>query len=206
MIYQMKQITSKFEIDLDVNKFIFNKMCSLYSTDMTAIEIGTDDDFEFFLDSQEKVISLTNQFYFDKYKDYETDAYSNYLTAIANLIYKKYYKSWKQLHDALLSEYNPIENYSMTEDENVGSNVKTESKANTYGFNTTETDGVPQNKGEVVQSGNYEDNKRHLVRKGNIGVTTTQQMIVSSIDLFKHKYLELIYRDLNDFLFSSIYL
>ena len=206
MIYQMKQITSKFEIDLVVNKFIFNKMCSLYPTDMNAIEIGTDDDFEFFLESQEKIISLTNQFYFDKYKDYETNAYSNYLTALANLIYTKYYKSWKQLHDALLSEYNPIENYSMTEDENIASNIKTESEANTYGFNTTEANGVPQNKGEVTQSGDYDANHRHLVRSGNVGVTTTQQMIVSSIDLFKHKYLELIYRDLNDFLFNSIYL
>lgn len=206
---KFSELCNHFNIDIDVDKFVFNALVSLHSSEMTAIGISSDDDFELYLDSQEKTCSLTTEYYFNKYRDYESNAYQTFINKIASMIYNKYYKSWLDLYKAMMSDYNPIENYNMIENENIASEIVNDTKNdnNVFGFNTTETEGVPQthSTGSVTTSGDYDKNHRQLTRSGNIGVTTTQQMIQSSIELFKDKYFDLIYKDLNNFLFSPIY-
>ena len=77
---------------------------------------------------------------------------TNYLDKLASLIVLKYSDKWNKLHKAFFEdEYNPIENYSMVEEENANTSItnSTSGKNNTYGFNTTAEDGVPQDNSSV---------------------------------------------------------
>lgn len=50
-----------------------------------------------------------------------------------------------------------------------------------------------------------ESNKHNFTRSGNIGVTTSQQMIESEIELRKKEYWDIVFKKLNDLLTLSIY-
>lgn len=153
-------------------------------------------DMEYYLNhSGEKYISpLTYQLY---HKDDTT-----YLTKLASIIKLKFADKWNKLYKAFfIDEYNPIENYSMVEDENVNSSITntTNGKNNIYGFNTTAEDGVPQDNSsvETTTSGDFDDNHRQLTRSGNIGVTTSQQMLQSEIDLRQWDFYNMIMEDID---------
>ena len=166
---------------------------------------------------------------------------------------------WQRLYDAFNAEYNPINNYDMTEEENIGSKKVTSSeKENTVeassqdstsssgqssqstsgesddyksGFNSpspvvtgkTETSGsgsgsssssssgssssssTESGSGTITEEGAFADNKRKLTRSGNIGVTTSQQMIQSEIDLRSWNYFENLFKDVDSVLTCSLY-
>ena len=119
---------------------------------------------------------------------------------------------YKELYDTTQFEYNPIENYNMVESEHIddkrttdNSNVQTPhnwiTSVKQGGY---EDGGTAVETSESTQTGTYttEDNghnndlsDRTLTRKGNIGVTTTQQMIQSSRDII----LNLIEMYVNEF-------
>lgn len=142
--------------------------------------------------SSEKKISAT----FERYIQYEDDGVINVspLRPLANIIINKFADKWNKLRSAFVdSTYKPLENYDMEEKEtpdltrtkNVKTSVKTENGL--YGFNSDTK--VPQS--ENVVSGEKLDNEetekhtgnKTLTRHGNIGVTTSQQMLQSEIDL-----------------------
>lgn len=215
-------------------------------------------------------------------------------TLLSNIIANKYANKWSRLYAIMSAEYNPIENYSMTEEEvpditkqfsvsdnyavtnetTKATNISTtetpsndykvteEKKVNTdlsvetdtttsadvYGFNSTAP--VPSNEGSgnstVTTSGDEETNKetttktqegymtiteegsaqdnietntqsqtgyrqetetgtRTLTRSGNIGVTTSQQMIESEIALWQWNFFEMIFKDVDTILTSPKY-
>lgn len=135
-------------------------------------------------------------------KLYENDD-STYLTKLASLIVLKYSDKWNKLYKAFFEdEYNPIENYSMVEEENANTSItnSTTGKNNIYGFNTTSEDGVPQDNSSVesTTSGDFDDNHRKLTRSGNIGVTTSQQMLQSEIELRQWNFYNMIMNDIDD--------
>lgn len=127
------------------------------------------------------------------------------LQIIANDLITKYANKWNRLYDAIHEEYDPIENYNMVEVEtpdiekkrtkNESTKISTTntSESSTHGFNSATA--VPVNEGEVtsVVEGDADDNElnetetetgtRELTRHGNIGVTTSQQMLESEIKL-----------------------
>ena len=127
------------------------------------------------------------------------------------MIVSKYAEKWKRIHDALFADYNPISNYDMTEDENTGTNVKThtyegdgagnETENKVFGFNseTAVPSGTSSMKSALQTEGDFEDNHRQLTRSGNIGVTTSQQMIESELELRKHQFTDIILDDLASF-------
>ena len=154
-------------------------------------------DMEYYLNhSGEKYISpLTLKLY--------TNDNTTYLTKIASLIVLKYADKWNKLYKAFFQdEYNPIENYSMIEEENVNTSItnSTNGKNNIYGFNTTAENGVPQDNSNVesTTSGDFDDNHRKLIRSGNIGVTTSQQMLQSEIELRQWDFYNMIMNDIDD--------
>lgn len=177
-------------------------------------------DMEYYLNhSGDKFISpLTDALY-------EQDE-TTYLSKLAKLIVLKYEDKWNKLYKAFFEdEYNPIENYSMVEEENQNisiideENVKTditnetEGNQSVYGFNTTNEDGVPDSKNgassttkgefddnhrKLTHSGDFDDNHRKLTRSGNIGVTTSQQMLQSEIDLRQWEFYEMIMNDIDE--------
>lgn len=84
----------------------------------------------------------------------------------------------------------------------------TEGTDTSTGSNTDTTDTT--NTGKETSNGSHsdtgtEDVERTLQRKGNIGVTTSQQMIEAEIALRKHNYYDIIFKDVDDLLCLSIY-
>ena len=134
----------------------------------------------------------------------------------------------KSIYDAYTTEYKPLENYSMTEDTDytplAKQTVKSSNKSKTdtttdvgvYGFNSTvavpssSTDsGTTQlkadNEMETETSYDGKADNTHHERSGNIGVTTSQQMLESEIKLRKLEILELIFQGLDEVICQSVY-
>ena len=128
---------------------------------------------------------------------YTKDA-TTYLSKIADVFILRYGDNLKKIYDALNTTYKPLENYSMVEDENVGSEIVMDADTdnNVYGFNTTATNGVPNSKNtnKTTTTGDYDKNKKHLTRSGNIGVTTSQQMLESELNLRRYQFYQYVYK------------
>lgn len=125
------------------------------------------------------------------------------------------------------SEYNPIENYAMTEIETPNitestsgsSNSKATSdahtKASVYGFNSSEA--VPASESdadtttESLKANNFTEGERKttgtrtLTRTGNIGVTTSQQMLTSELELRKFDMLNEVLKCFDKVFVRSVY-
>lgn len=100
-------------------------------------------------------------------------------------------------------------------------NVNTEDKTHETTYNTTDTENIDKsdvtsyNSNEVVDSslnrsitGSDSDTgnvKRTLTQHGNIGVTTSQQMIESEIELRKHNFFEIVFSDIDKYLTLQVY-
>ena len=202
---KFKEFCKHFSVDVLNDKFILSRMIALHTTEMNKLNLTSDDDLELFVNSQEKTLSLLFEYVFNINYDDLATGYNLTLNALAERCYSKFYTSWLKLYKALASEYNPVQNYNMVEEEYVGSKIENDIKSNTFGFNTTEANGVPNSITGSTTEGKFDDNHRKLTREGNIGVQTSQSMERESIDLFKYKFLEYIYNDSNDFLFLPIY-
>ena len=161
---------------------------------------------------------------------------------IAKYILLKYKVSWINQYNVLTAEYNPIDNYSMTETEtpNLSRSIsstenRTETpnltttsgndgstKNNYYGFNDSSTDGSSVNSSSAnstnttTQTGNNKvdsststtetnSGSRTLTRKGNIGVTSSQQLIESELELRKKQFFDIMIKDVDKIMALSIY-
>lgn len=164
------------------------------------------------------------------YKETGEDVESTF-EYLAPIIYNRFANKWKHIYDALMTEYNPLENYSMVEErtpdltfeetENVNSEITTNretSATSKYkGFNAsdpvtiTSTDGTD----DVTTSGASADNETQkttthtgtetLTRSGNIGVTTSQQMLESEFKVRQYDFYKMMYNDIDSILCLSIY-
>ena len=195
LLKKMNQINDFIESGIGIIQTIQQNYSSTFEwLDSTNAEIL---DMDYYLNhSGEKYISPITA------KLYEHDN-NTYLTKLASLIVLKYSDKWNKLYKAFFEdEYNPIENYSMVEEENANTSItnSTTGKNNIYGFNTTAEEGVPQDNSSVesTTSGDFDDNHRKLTRSGNIGVTTSQQMLQSEIELRQWNFYNMIMNDIDD--------
>lgn len=78
-----------------------------------------------------------------------------------------------------------------------------ETHSTEYGKTDTET--LNLSKSTTDQETTSGNTTRNLTRHGNIGVTTSQQMIESEIELRKHNYFDIIFKDIDNILTLSIY-
>ena len=150
---------------------------------------------------------------------------------VTPIIYNRFGEKWKKIYSALMTEYNPLENYSMVEEktpdltieetQNEKSDVKTEREThatNSYkGFNANDPVVVNKTDGteDVETSGAKLDNEvskttthtgtETLTRSGNIGVTTSQQMLESEFKVRQYDFYNQIYNDIDSVLCLSIY-
>lgn len=130
------------------------------------------------------------------------------LDKVASIIVTKFGDKWNRLYDAFITKtYNPLDNYSMTETEKTNSKVKVTSsgKSGTYGFNSDTSVPTGESSTETTSEGNENDNNRTLTRSGNIGVTTSQQMLQSELDLRKWNFANMLYDDVDSICCLSIY-
>ena len=182
--------------------FIFSKMHQL----MPTLEWLNDDnisslDMEYLsLHSGEKYISPAVRKLIDLEESGEIESW---IDEISKMILNGNADNWNRIYNVyVLSDYNPLENYDMEENENVGSSVHTDitNNSGTYGFNSVGS--VPKDK--IVSasntSGNFDDNKRKLTRHGNIGVTTSQQMLQSELDLRKINFYQLLMNIIDNYM------
>lgn len=192
---------------------------------------------------------------------------------IAKVVSTLYLKSWQKLYEALVNaEYNPIDNYSMTEtgkDTHTINETTTNTGTQEITNQHTDNDTTDITHGEVITQGgsdsvtvthrvrgfNGEDlvdsdsdntdttygrtdthsgtdksvaqntgggsdtriddlneqrtgtntTEHNLTRSGNIGVTTSQQMIESEIELRKKHFFDFVFRDIDRVLTIPIY-
>lgn len=166
-------------------------------------------------------------------------------TIIANIFTSCEMYRWKKLWETLNYDYNPIENYNMTETSDDTRNSVTDNTDTTtdeitntttstienasnvdntvYGFNSPAkvgSDGsnetssgsstaTSQNVSTNTQTGksNLSDTNTHkLTRSGNIGVTTTQEMITQERELVIWKFFDdVVFADMDKYLVCPIY-
>lgn len=147
---------------------------------------------------------------------------------MTKIIHQRFAVKWKKIYDALMTTYNPLENYDMEQTEtpgitkttNISSKITTERKgditdSSIYGFNsgTQNPSGQVESNGETIVSGNANDNvstetetgTRGLTRHGNIGVTTSQQMLQSEFEVRKYDFYKMIYSDIDSILCLKTY-
>lgn len=130
-------------------------------------------------------------------------------------------KVWSDLWKTTNLEYNPIHNYDRTEIENINkngtSNTDSQSKdtgkdgnfttvESRYGFNSRVAKTPVAERVDTPESYNYNSNSnmknvvtgdeaRSLHISGNIGVTTTQQMIKDQREVVKYDFVEDVVND-----------
>ena len=132
----------------------------------------------------------------------------NALNKLVDIIYLKFKDKWNRIYDAYIkSTYNALENYSMTEVEKTNTKVTStdNTKGGSYGFNSDTSVPVNDSNSTSVVEGNGEDNKRELTRSGNIGVTSSQQMLEQELQLRKYNFYEELFKDVNSVVTLSIY-
>lgn len=119
---------------------------------------------------------------------------------LADLCWKKFNKNWSALWNTLNFEYDPISNYDMVETEGTTAGSTTDANSGIYGFNSQQAS--PSDTSHSTTNGNE---NRTLTRKGNIGVTTSQQMIQSERDLWMWKFYEQLFADVDTVLVTAVF-
>lgn len=151
-------------------------------------------------------------------------AFGNDFSKITSIIENRFGKQWDRLHATLTMEYNPIENYNMSESTTIESskegtindtsntNTTTTGNLKTYGYNsdiatpTDSNDGTSVGQASATNiSTGTETTTNTINRSGNIGVTTSQQLIQSERDLYLWDFYEQIYIDVDKVLTLPIY-
>lgn len=181
--------------------------------------------------SADKYVSPLVEKFIENYNDTEHSKQWFINNHIAKIIYNRFADKWKHIYDALIVEYSPLENYSMeetrtpnlthSESQNAKSKVETQrntSASNSYsGFNTTDPAVINKTEGDedTTTTGASEDNEvtktatdtgtETLTRSGNIGVTTSQQMLESEFKVRQYDFYKNMFKDIDSVLCLSIY-
>lgn len=142
------------------------------------------------------------------------------MDAIVEMIYSINIENWNRLYANYKVEYEPIENYNLIEEytrKNTGTQGNkqsgtstTESSASVYAYNVTTPNPATAGNATVTPDLNNirtDDLTEHneLIRHGNIGVTTSAQMISENIELWKWKYFNEIFKDIDSILTTGVY-
>lgn len=167
-------------------------------------------------------------FYMRLLKMKEDELIADELQYIADALITKYSNKWNRLYTAFNQQYNPLENYDMeqvetpnivkgrTKNESTKITTTNSSSNATHGFNSALA--VPVNEGGSTTDveGDAKDNEvteterengtRELTRHGNIGVTTSQQMLESEIKLRNsYTFIDGILHDVDTIMCLLIY-
>lgn len=133
------------------------------------------------------------------------------------IIYNRYCTKWKKIWDALNTAYNPLENYSMeekrtpdlTKTTNGTGSTNTNTETGIFGFNSPSSNPSGTIDGNqtdtITDRTETETGTDTTERSGNIGVTTSQQMLQSEFEVRKYDFYKEIYKDIDSILCLKIY-
>lgn len=142
------------------------------------------------------------------------------LATLVEMIYTLNIENWRKLFENYTVEYNPIENYSMTEQgkrTNTGTqenkqtgNATSESTSSIYAYNVDSSN--PASSSTATSTPNLENIRKdnlveenELTRSGNVGVTTSAQMIEENIRLWIWKFFNSVFKDIDKVLTIGVY-
>lgn len=132
------------------------------------------------------------------------------------MIYFKFKDKWEKEYAALTAEYDPLENYNSTEkitrtgDDTVSSKVELDAIGYDKAFNSSDFEAASKSHTEADDTKNFNkttfnsavDTSKH----GNIGVTTSQQMLESEIELRnKWNFYEIMFNDIDSLITTNLY-
>ncbi len=226
MIKQLKDYINMTDIIANNGKCITSLFSTLSSDDYNAYLIqflNTNEDdmtLEYLGNRLDKILSPLYERLIEHFNDDISLANAKLIDVIEN----KFLFNWNKLAEGFFADYNPIHNYDMIEKEEIDNkrNVKTDVTASTEtsdtqkiaGFNSgttlpvaSESEGSSETTttGEALKNESVDDNNRELTRSGNIGVTTTAQMLEQEFVLRKKTLLDKIYADIDTILFIDYY-
>lgn len=147
---------------------------------------------------------------------------------IGKAAYTRFGANWESIYKAYFqTAYKPLENYDMeqtrtplldttdTQTRKQETKTETNAKASVVPFNETESTLTSETEGDATTTEdklkNEIVNKREergsdkLTRHGNIGVTTSQQMLQSELDLRKLDFQKRIFADIDKILLRDYY-
>lgn len=144
------------------------------------------------------------------------------IQALMEIFWTHYGDNIEKIRTALITQYSPLENYSMletrtpnlTETTQTKSNVRTSGSNKVYGFNSStavpatdsQTDTVTQGADSANQSTRTNTGTETLARAGNIGTTTSQMMLISELDLrAQHEFEEYLFTFLDQIMTCGAY-
>lgn len=179
-------------------------------------------DFDYFIEnSSEKYLSRYAQLIIDKTE------FNIVGRVFAEHIAMKYALKWWKISQAITTNYKPLENYDLNEirtpdlreeltrKQNTDTNVNQTTESGIYGFNSTESQPTATGTGDTHTTGLKANNEiadtktntgtESLTRHGNIGVTTSQQMLESEIKLRQYNFIEEVFKDIDSILCLKIY-
>lgn len=146
---------------------------------------------------------------------------------LAGIIWSMFGTAWTKKWEVLIANYDPLENYNMVETESLNSSddghsntsgdgngnfSNTNSATMVYGYNSSNP--APKEQTNVntatgtdmtTDYDNGHTMDRTLTRHGNIGVTTSQQMAQSTLDLYAYRFFEQVYKDVDSVTTIPIY-
>lgn len=157
---------------------------------------------------QRKCNTYVDHFRYFVYGNDDEQPFDDYRKHMARELLIKIGIRWEQYLNELDIDYNPIHNYDMTEDEKVNTYLETSDNVDKYtnGFNSSTASPTDKSENTITVDGDWDNNKRQLTRKGNIGVTTSQQMLEAEISLRDRNIVaERLLNDIADILTLSIY-
>lgn len=126
---------------------------------------------------------------------------------IAHIVFTKFSDKWKRVYDAMMMEYNPINNYDMVENEKVNSKITSTIGVNnsTHGFGSPNAAPTDEGSSTTTTEGDAKDNVRELTRSGNIGVTTSAQLLAGELEVRKNLFIEEVMKDIDSIMCLKIY-
>lgn len=164
-----------------------------------------------------------------KYVDWEDQTIvEGFFTNLGKVVYARYGRNLETIYNAyFLTDYKPLDNYSMTQERTPNLNYDTTTKrdTNTHVETSSKTKIVPFNErastltGESegdsvtseskdknqIETGTKETGKETLTRSGNIGVTTSMQMLTQEVDGRKLDFWKLVFDNVDKVLLRNYY-
>ena len=197
---ELKKINQIVDIFTDYTTGIFYALKSIASGDSFAW-LDNSENLDIMYYSSHSGEKYASRFYLTMLEHNKT------ISDIANIVFTKFSDKWKRVYDAMIMEYNPINNYDMQEKETVNSKITSTIDVDnkTHGFGSTTAVPTDEGKSTTTTEGDADDNVRELTRSGNIGVTTSAQLLAGELEVRKNIFIEEVMKDIDTMLCLKIY-